>query len=295
MNFNIPEVVQSIAFTNTVQTMLALAALSLLPFFLMTMTSFLRCVIVLGFIRSAVGTQQVPPAPVITSMALFLTIFIMTPVWQEINETAIQPYNNGTITQGVMWQRAQQPLRQFMLQQVRQNELEMFVEFSSLEINRSVPRNAFVEVARGTPLTSRAIWNVLRQRGILDQEGKITQEFDPEANRLRLGLPLTIRKERAILEVLRQATALEIEDLPTYIIIPAFAISELKTAFQMGFIIFIPFIVIDLIVANILLSLGMFMLSPVMVSLPFKVLLFVLADGWFLVTRGLMVSFGTFQ
>jgi len=187
------------------------------------MTSFLRVVIVMGMIRSAVGTQQVPPAPVIVSLAMFMTLFIMSPVWNEINQTAIKPYSDGEISQTIMWQKAQQPIRQFMLRQTRERELEMFIEFSGI----------------------------------------------PEVQ--------------------------DVKDVPTYVIIPAFAISELKTAFQMGFVIFIPFLVIDLIVANVLLSLGMFMLSPVMVSLPFKILLFVLADGWFLVSRGLLTSFGTFS
>ena len=222
MNFDIAGVANSVNFSNTVQIMLALAAVSLVPFFLMTMTSFLRVVIVLGMIRSAVGTQSVPPSPVIISLAMFMTVFIMNPVWNEINKTAIEPYNAKKISQAQMWEKGQLPLRKFMLKQTRQRELELFVEFSGI--------------------------------------GKVS----------------------------------DVSKIPTYVIIPAFAISELKTAFQMGFVIFIPFLVIDLIVSNILLSLGMFMLSPVMVSLPFKILLFVLADGWYLITRGLLQSFGTF-
>lgn len=222
MNFDLAGVANSVDFNSTIQIMLALAAVSLVPFFLMTMTSFLRVVIVLGMIRSAVGTQQVPPSQVIVSLAMFMTIFIMNPVWTEINKTAIEPYNAKKISQEVMWERGQLPLRKFMLNQTRQRELEMFVEFSGI--------------------------------------GQVT----------------------------------DVNKIPTYVLIPAFAISELKTAFQMGFVIFIPFLVIDLIVSNILLSLGMFMLSPVMVSLPFKILLFVLADGWYLITRGLLQSFGTF-
>ena len=223
INFDLAQIAESVSFSNTVQIMLALSAISLVPFFLFTMTSFLRVVIVLGMIRNAVGTQQVPPAPVIISLALFMTVFIMSPIWNVINETAITPYSEGKISQSVMWQKAQLPLRQFMLNQTREAELEMFIEFSKI--------------------------------GEIDST----------------------------------------DDIPTYVIIPAFAISELKTAFQMGFVIFIPFLVIDLIVANILLSLGMFMLSPVMVSLPFKILLFVLADGWILISRGLLSSFGTFS
>jgi flagellar biosynthetic protein FliP len=203
--------------------MLALALVSLIPFMLMTMTAFLRVVIVLGMIRSAIGTQQVPPTMVLISLALFMTVFIMAPVWTDIDQTAIKPYSQGKITQQEMWNRAQQPLRKFMLRQTGQRELSLFVEFS-----------------------------------------RIGEVKGPD-------------------------------EIPLYVIIPAFAISELKTAFQMSFLIFIPFLVVDMIVSNILLSLGMFMLSPVMVSLPFKILLFVLADGWYLIVRGLLVSFGTYQ
>ncbi|MFC1596246.1 flagellar type III secretion system pore protein FliP [Candidatus Margulisiibacteriota bacterium] len=223
INFDIGKVIESASFSDTIQIMLALAAVSLIPFFLFTMTSFLRVVIVLGMIRNAVGTQQVPPAQVIVSLALFMTIFIMSPVWNEVYDTAVKPYSDGKLSQSVMFQEAQKPIREFMLRQTRERELEMFIEFSGI--------------------------------GELDN----------------------------------------VDQVPLYVLIPAYSISELKTAFQMGFVIFIPFLVIDLIVANVLLSLGMFMLSPVMVSLPFKILLFVLADGWFLVTRGLLLSFGTFS
>ncbi|MFA5928722.1 MAG: flagellar type III secretion system pore protein FliP [Candidatus Margulisiibacteriota bacterium] len=221
LNLDVTKVVNSVNFSNTINLMLALAMISLIPFFLISMTSFIRVVIVLGMIRTAVGTQQVPPTPVIISLGLFMTMFIMAPVWNEIQLTALTPYNQGKISQAVMWQKAELPIKQFMLNQTREKELAMFVEFSQL--------------------------------------GEVSDS----------------------------------KDIPLYVIIPAFAISELKTAFQMGFLIYIPFMVIDMIVANILLSLGMFMLSPVMISLPFKLLLFVLADGWYLITRGLLTSFGT--
>ena len=206
-------------FSSNIQLLITLSLITLVPFFLISVTSFLRIVIVLGMIRVAVGTQQVPPNAVIVGLALFMTVFIMTPVWQEINKTAVIPYNQNKISQTKALQNGLAPLRKFMFRQTREADLSLFIQFSRMQ----KPSN--------------------------------------------------------------------IDQIPTYVLIPAFMISELKTAFQIGFLIFIPFIVIDLVVANILLSLGMFMLSPVMVSLPFKILLFVLSDGWNLICRGLMMSF----
>jgi flagellar biosynthetic protein FliP len=152
-------------------------------------------------------------------MALFMTIFIMQPVYNQVYETAIKPYNEGRISQLKAFEIGMIPVRKFMLLQTREKDLALFVEFARLK------------------------------------------------------------------------TPQRIEDLPTYVLIPAFIISELKTAFQIGFVIFLPFLVVDMVVSNVLLSLGMMMLSPVLVSLPFKILLFVLTDGWFVITRGLMQSF----
>ncbi|MFA5098323.1 MAG: flagellar type III secretion system pore protein FliP [Candidatus Margulisiibacteriota bacterium] len=206
-------------FSNSVQLLITLSLITLVPFFLISVTSFLRIIIVLGLARTAIGTQQVPPNSVIIGLSLFMTAFIMTPVWNEINTKAVIPYNQGRISQVKAFETGMQPLRKFMFKQTREADLSLFIQFS------------------------------------------------------RIARPKTF------------------DDVPTYVLIPAFMISELKTAFQIGFLLFIPFIMIDLVVANVLLSLGMFMLSPVMVSLPFKILLFVLADGWNLITRGLMMSF----
>lgn len=216
---NLGQLMGSPQFTSSIQMILSIALLSLVPFFLISVTSFLRIIIVFGLLRTAVGTQQVPPNSVMVGLALFMTVFIMTPVWQEINRTAVVPYNQKKMTEFKAYQTGMIPLKKFMLRQTREKDLALFVQFA------------------------------------------------------RIKPPKTM------------------EEVPEYIAIPAFMISELKTAFQIGFLLFIPFIVIDLVVANILLSLGMFMLSPVMVSLPFKILLFVLVDGWNLIARGLMMSF----
>lgn len=213
------QIMASPQFSNSVQLILALALISLIPFFLISVTSFLRIIIVFALLRTAVGTQQVPPNSVLIGLALFMTVFIMSPVWQEVNRTAIIPYNEGKISQVKAFEIAMKPLSQFMLRQTREKDLALFVQFSKIKPPKTI------------------------------------------------------------------------EEIPIYVLIPSFMISELKTAFQIGFLLFIPFLIIDLVVANILLSLGMFMLSPVMVSLPFKVLLFVLVDGWNLITRGLLLSF----
>lgn len=205
--------------SSSIQLLITLSLISLVPFFLISVTSFLRFIIVLGLIRTAIGTQQVPPNSVIIGLALFMTIFVMMPVWQEANKTAITPYNQGKISYMKAFGIGTEPLRKFMFRQTRETDLTLFIQFSK------IPRPT------------------------------------------------------------------KLEDVPIYVLIPSFMISELKTSFQIGFLLFIPFIVIDLVVANVLLSLGMFMLSPVMISLPFKIVLFVLADGWNLIMRGLMLSF----
>lgn len=205
--------------TLTVQILLLLTVLSLAPAILIMVTSFTRVVVVLSFLRSALALQQMPPNQVLIGLALFLTVFIMAPVWQTVNRDALQPYLAGEIDQTQALTRAQAPLRDFMLRQTRQADLSLFLRLG--------------------------------------------------------GQP---RPERP-------------EDVPMWTLVPAFATSELKTAFQMGFILFVPFLVIDMVVASTLMSMGMLMLPPMMVSLPFKLLLFVLVDGWDLLVRSLVTSF----
>lgn len=204
----------------TIQIFLLLTILSLAPSLLIMTTSFTRIVVVLSFLRTALGTQQAPSNQIILALSLFLTFFIMTPVWQQINRDAYQPYRAGALSQEQAFEKAIQPIRKFMLSQTREKDLGLFVSLSKQER----PKNA--------------------------------------------------------------------DDIPTLTIIPAFMISELRTAFQIGFLIYIPFIVVDMVVASVLMSMGMMMLPPVMISLPFKVLLFVLVDGWGLVLGSLVKSFG---
>jgi len=203
----------------SLQILMLLTVLSMAPAILMMMTSFTRIIIVLSFVRNALGTQQLPPNQVLVGLSVFLTFFIMAPTWNQINTNAVQPYMQNQISQTEAIDRAEEPLRIFMFRQTREKDLELFVGLSKIE------------------------------------------------------RPKTYR------------------DVPTYVLIPAFVISELKTAFQMGFAIFIPFIVIDMIVASTLMSIGMMMLPPMMISLPFKLLLFVLVDGWHLVVESLVGSF----
>ena len=205
--------------STALKIVILLTALSLAPSAVMMTTSFMRIIIVFGLLKRALGTQQAPPGSVIGAMSLFLTIFIMMPVWQAINTDAIQPYLAEQMTYQEAWRRGTMPLRQFMGQQTGESEMALFVEVSKIE----------------TPKT--------------------------------------------------------LDDVPMQTLIPAFMISELKTAFQMGFLIYLPFLVIDLVIASSLMSLGMMMLPPMMISLPIKILFFVLADGWTLVVRGILTSF----
>ncbi len=204
---------------NTVRMLTLITILSLAPAILIMLTSFTRIVIVLSFVRNAMGTQQIPPNQILIGLALLLTFFTMAPTYQLIKADAINPYMAGQIGQTEALQKGSDPLKEFMLNQTREKDLNLFIQMSH-------------------------------------QERPANQE------ELSLG-----------------------------VLIPAFIISELKTAFQMGFYIFLPFLVIDIVVASTLMSMGMFMISPVMISLPFKILLFVIADGWYLVVKSLLESF----
>lgn len=204
----------------TLQILFLLTVLSLAPGLLIMTTSFTRIVVVLSFLRNALGTQQAPSNQIIIGLSLFLTFFIMSPVWEQVNTQALQPYRSRAITQEEAFRRAIVPMRKFMLSQTRESDLALFVTLSK----QPRPKNP--------------------------------------------------------------------DDIPTLTVIPAFMLSELKTAFQIGFLVFIPFLVIDMIVASVLMSMGMMMLPPVMISLPFKILLFVLVDGWGLVIGSLVKSFG---
>ncbi|SDF23775.1 flagellar biosynthetic protein FliP [Thermoanaerobacter thermohydrosulfuricus] len=202
----------------SLQIVLLLTVLTLAPSILIMMTSFTRIVVVLSFLRNALGLQQMPPNQVLIGLALFLTLYIMAPVGQDINNNAIKPYTEGKITQEEAYQNAIKPLKNFMLKQTRQSDLNLFVSLAKIKVNNA-------------------------------------------------------------------------EDLPMRVVIPSFIISELKTAFEIGFIIYIPFLIIDIVVASVLMSMGMFMLPPVLISLPFKVLLFILVDGWNLVVKSLILGF----
>jgi len=205
--------------SSALQILFLLTILTLAPSILILTTSFARIVIVLSFLRQAMGTQQTPPTQILIGLGLFLTLFVMGPTWTEINNKALQPFLKEEISQTDALKKAEMPLKNFMLRQTREKDLSLFVDISGDQ-----------------PTTN--------------------QEID-------------IRS-----------------------VIPAFIISELKTAFQIGFLIYIPFLILDMVVASILLSMGMMMLPPVLISLPFKLMLFVMVDGWYLTVGSLMRSFG---
>lgn len=205
---------------NTIKILMALTVLTLAPAILIMMTSFTRIIIVLSFVRQALGTQQMPPNQLLVGLALFITLFIMSPFLSKINTQAVQPYLDGKINHEVALAKAVAPLRKFMFNQTRDSDLQLFVNMSGAKAP----------------------------------------------------------KTRA--------------DVSTITLIPAFIISELKTAFQIGFIIYLPFLVIDMITASVLMAMGMMMLPPVIISLPFKIMIFVFVDGWSLLVGSLVKSFG---
>jgi len=210
---------QSDGTSDVVKLYVLMGLLSLAPTFLILTTSFTRIIVVLSFVRSSLGTQQNPPNLVLTGIALFLTFFIMQPIYSEVSNEALTPYLNEDISGQEAFKKAEVPLKEFMYRQTRDEDIKLFLDISETK--------------------------------------------KPE----------------------------DLNELPLTIVIPAFAISELRTAFSIGFLIFIPFLVIDIVVASILMSMGMFMLSPVMISMPFKLLLFVMVDGWYLVIESLVTGF----
>ncbi|ARU89160.1 flagellar biosynthetic protein FliP [Pseudomonas sp. M30-35] len=204
----------------SLQILLIMTALSFIPAFLMLMTSFTRIIIVFSILRQALGLQQTPSNQILVGLALFLTMFIMAPVFEQINKDALQPYLNEQLPAQEAILKAEGPIKNFMLAQTRESDLDLFMRLS-----------------------------------------KRTDIASPD-------------------------------EAPLTILVPAFVTSELKTAFQIGFMIFIPFLIIDLVVSSILMAMGMMMLSPLIISLPFKIMLFVLIDGWALIMGTLAASFG---
>ena len=205
--------------SSALQILVLLTILTLAPAILIMTTSFARIIIVLSFLRQAMGTQQTPPTQVLIGLALFLTMFVMGPVWSEINEGALKPYMEEELGQFEALKLAEIPIKRFMLNHTREKDLSLFINLS--------------------------------------------EDKNPESE----------------------------EDISMQTVVPAFIISELKTAFQIGFLIYIPFLILDMVVASILLSMGMMMLPPVLISLPFKLMLFVMVDGWYLTVGSLMKSF----
>lgn len=206
-------------YVDNIKLLIMLTIITLLPSFVIMMTSFTRIVVVFSFLKGALGAQQSIPNQILVGLAIFLTLFIMAPVYGDLNEKALKPYMENKITQDQAFTEGSKPLREFMLKQTRQKDLKLFMEAAKL----------------GDDITK--------------------------------------------------------ENVPLYVVVPAFAISELKTAFQIGFLLFIPFLIIDLVVASVLMSMGMMMLPPSMMALPFKILLFVMVDGWYLIVKSMILSF----
>ena len=221
----LPDLSKPQSFGSALQIIVLLTVLSLAPAILIMTTSFTRIIIVLSLLRQALGTQQLPPNQILMGLALFMTFLVMGPTWEKINHDALQPYLHGDLEQRVALDRAVNPLRQFMINQIRRG-------------NNDDDVLLFTDAAHQPPPKS---WN----------------------------------------------------DVGTFTLIPAFMLSELKTAFYLGFKVYLPFLIVDMVISSVLISMGMMMLPPALISLPFKLLLFVLVDGWHLITGSLMGSFMT--
>lgn len=217
LNVNTSNNPQDVA--TSLQIILLLTVMSLAPAILILMTCFTRIIVVLSFVRNALSIQQMPPNQVLIGLALFMTLFVMTPTLTQVNDNALQPYLAGKLTQAQAFEQASIPFKNFMARQTREKDLMLFIEY------------------RKSPMPT------------------------------------------------------SVENIPLSTLVPAYAISELKTAFQIGFMIFIPFLIIDLVVSTTLMSMGMMMLPPVMISLPFKILLFVMVDGWYLIVKSLLQGY----
>ncbi len=226
--------------SSTIQVMLLLTVISLAPALLLMTTSFIRILVVLGLLRQALGTQQLPPSQVITSIALFMTLLLMTPVWSKVYDNAILPYTEKQISLEEAWSRGTLPIRDFMGTQIKRtgnaDDVYLFLNYMPSEINPST--------------------------------GELYEEY--------AYFPKDGDEKRIV---------------PLQALLPAFMLSELKTAFLIGFQIYLPFVILDIVVASVTISMGMMMLPPVLISLPFKLLLFVLVDGWTLVIKMLLESF----
>lgn len=212
--------------SGNIRLLIGLTIISLAPAILIMLTSFTRIIVVLHFVRTAVGTQTVPPNQVMIGLALFLTLFIMNPVFSELNDTVVKPFDAGEISQEEALERAEQPIRRFMYKEMQRKDLKLFCDIANIDMT-------------GMDLS------------------------EPET----------------------------LDPIPMHVVIPSFIVSELRTAFIIGFLIYIPFIVIDMVVASTLMSMGMMMLPPTTISMPFKILLFVLADGWNLIIISMMKGF----
>lgn len=227
--------------SSSIQVMLLLTVVSLAPALLLMTTSFVRILVVMGLLRQAIGTQQLPPSQVITSIALFMTLLLMTPVWTDVYQGAVKPYTDKQIDMEEAWQRGTQPVRKFMAAQIRRtdndDDVYLFLQYLPNALD---------------PATGE----------LIDADRYVYFDAGPD--------------EKVV---------------PLQALLPAFMLSELKTAFLIGFQVYLPFVILDIVVASVTISMGMLMLPPVLISLPFKLLLFVLVDGWRLVVEMLLESF----
>ncbi len=256
--------------SQTLEVILIVTILSVAPSFLVMLTSFTRIVIVFSFLRNAMQTQSIPPNSILMGLSLFLTMFIMWPTFMTINEQAYQPYSKGEITINEMVDRSADTLKVFMLKNTSKNNMQFFLDLEGAAVYETETRSAEAAAAETTPETS-----------IIDPD--FIQPIEPIED-ITARTPVNLNETENELTEYTDQLGLET-------VIPAFILSELTRAFQMGFMLFIPFLVIDIVVSSTLMAMGMMMLPPSMISLPFKIMLFVLVDGWQMLVGTLISSF----
>jgi flagellar biosynthesis protein FliP len=291
-----------------IEVILLVTIISVAPSILLMMTCFTRIIIVFGFLRNAMQTQTTPPNQIMTGLALFLTVFIMWPTLMQVNEIAYKPYANGELTAPQAIAKASEPIKDFMLRQTSKKNMTFFLNLANKTIyennnavnstettpevtTASTTANSFFQ---SSPVTIRAGAEPVQTTAVTAQTiDTAVSAADGNGETSPLIQPAGTQENRVPADLMRDGITLENyrDQLGMEIVIPAFMISELSRAFQMGFMIFIPFLIIDIVVSSVLMSMGMMMLPPAMISLPFKIMMFVLVDGWRMLIGSIITSF----
>jgi len=283
--------------SQTLEVILIITILSVAPSFLVMLTSFTRIVIVFSFLRNAMQTQSIPPNSVLMGLSLFLTLFVMWPTFTQINEQAYQPYSNGEITINEMLERSADTLETFMLKNTSRKNMQFFLELKGQSVYEAQVQSEEAAAAETTAAETTTAETTAAETTTAETTTAETTAAEENSSVIDPDFIQPVEPIESIIQVPVDLTETDTEmtdfkdQLGLETVIPAFIISELTRAFQMGFMLFIPFLVIDIVVSSTLMAMGMMMLPPSMISLPFKIMLFVLVDGWQMLVGTLVNSF----